>query len=1379
MIDHPRYVVGEALGEGAQGRVVRVVDRERPSLPLVAKVLGAGAPEARLAGEFALLARLRIPGLVRVHDFARDASGRPFFVEDLVAGVDPRTAVTNRPAMLARLVADVAETLAALHDAGFVHGDVKPDNVRVPAEGEGRAMLLDLGAAIAAREADHAIMLTPYFAAPEVKAGATPSRASDLYSLAATIWAIASDARPGQGALRDVARWVPPSLADVVDRALAAHPSDRPRSALDLVAAAGRARTVIAWEGPGRGSHVREDVVRELANVTRGVTYLTGPSGAGKSHVVREVVTRLLLAGRAARLVHFPDVDAGVVTRLVAFLRGHVDVHPFVADGESLVVVLDDLHAASVEVAEALDAFRCQGDERGITFIATARNAPAGAASIAIEALDGASFRRLCDELAVPANERDRVAQASARIPGWAVAALGRVPLAKDAVLARVAALAPEAREIVALAAIMGGDLPARAVPHDATAPAFAAGLLERDRDRVRLVAHALAADVAAALADFAVADRATAIALADPHLPASSLVAISRAPCAPAQRSALLVAAAERARREEARALEIEALLALVADPKERSIDRLARLERLTRDAGIARAHPQVLDWIEAAAPGSVLALRRRAEAQARSGDFAAARELADRAVGAASADDLAYAHATRGAIALWSADWEMAADAFSLAREALQAAVRVDDEEVARLEHNLGVVALYRARHDEAADAFARAIDIKRALGDRAGIRACALNLALARTKQGRFDEAETALEEALALAESLGQAAGRGWCLAARAELDVRRGRPREAERFVAEAEAIGDAVPKTVRADLALLRAEIALAEGDGDAARRALALIDAGLRAEDALVDARAFVLDARARLLVLPVDRRGAARTAIAALRRARTSGLPDAAKEAEAALRDARRSGRERVREKEEEPVMTDDAKLWDLLATLGEADADTAAVALARMIVAEAGAERAFVAAEDGRAWGADIDGLAIGEADKRVDRAAVANARRSGRPVYQPEVSRLVAAGRRTTVIVEHRFAKAAFDRVSAERAARWATLSDLVARIGEVRVAPSNIQSERSSSAVLASAMSTALPRREVMRDYPEIVGRSPALRRALAALDAAVDTELPVLVRGETGTGKELFARALHDHGARREGPFVAVNCAAIADALFEAELFGHSRGAFTGADRARGGLLARAERGTLLLDEIGELSPARQATLLRVLESKCYRPVGSDDERAFDVRIVAATNRDLDAAVEDGTFRKDLLYRLRVLEVIVPPLRERQGDVEVLFRHFLGRAGSRATIAPAALEALEAYPYPGNVRELLHQAQRLAASGVARVEVAHLPRAVRHALAEAPAAADADAERAEVERALARTGGNISQAAGLLGITRHGLKKRMLRLGLRAKGTAS
>jgi serine/threonine-protein kinase PknK len=246
-----------------------------------------------------------------------------------------------------------------------------------------------------------------------------------------------------------------------------------------------------------------------------------------------------------------------------------------------------------------------------------------------------------------------------------------------------------------------------------------------------------------------------------------------------------------------------------------------------------------------------------------------------------------------------------------------------------------------------------------------------------------------------------------------------------------------------------------------------------------------------------------------------------------------------------------------------------------------------------------------------------------------------------------------------------------------------------------------------------------------------------------------------------------------------VNCAAIPEALFEAELFGHARGAFTGADRARGGLLAQAEGGTLFLDEIGELSLSRQATLLRVLETRRFRPVGSDEERSCNVRIVAATNRPLEVEVQRGSFRQDLLYRINVIEIRVPPLRERQGDVPRLVRSFLERENARVSFSADAMSALEAHAWPGNVRELEHQVQRLLTLGLERIGLANLPRAfrqnepaVRPAYpVEAPAARG---ERAEVERALQQAHGNLTHAARALGITRHGLKKRMLRLGLRA-----
>jgi len=1045
-------------------------------------------------------------------------------------------------------------------------------------------------------------------------------------------------------------------------------------------------------------------------------------------------------------------------------------------------------------------------------------------------------------------------------LPGWAVASLGRVPLTRDAAIARVRALDEGARDAFALVATFGGSVPDGAVGAagapgpEAFAALFVAGLATRERGVVRMSSPQLAREVADALTSFAISDRAAALALALalPELDAASLLAVGSAPSPPARRIDVLARAAEQARRSGARAIEIDALLALVASPEERSPSRLARLERLTRDAGTSRAHPQVLTWLEeaAAADPSVraLAARRRAEERARAGDHAAASKHAEEAlVHARASRDAAeegYALATKGALRLFAADWASADEAFDAARKKLAAHVavdpeRVDQEEIARLEHNAGVVALYRGRVPSAIDAFERSIEIKRALGDRAGIRACLLNLGLSLARADRHEEAEHALVEATELAGVLGQASGRAWCLAARADLAVRRGRARDAEQLVAEASAIGDAVPGAVRADLVLLSAQIALLEGDGRAAIAALHALAPDLRTSDAMIGARAHVITARARLATMPADRRGAARAAIAALRGARAAGLADVETEALGALRAARKTRNERVRgapaiqdEDGGPPVVNSerddrDDGAWEVIAAIArEADAGVALEKLAALVLGEARAERVIVAAlgelgDVERAWGTDMDRLPISQAAERIDAASVEAARRRGAPVYQSEIvtragkgARMVIAGARAAVVVEHRFVRGAFDHVEERVARRWGVMAEVAVRVAGAAAGvgfgaatgagatgtgaswagarASETESEKVS-ARRAAVFSTAMPTREAQREYPEILGRSPVLRRALAQLDAAVDTDLPVVVVGETGTGKELFARALHDHGPRSTRAFVAVNCAAIADALFEAELFGHARGAFTGADRARPGLLARAEGGTLLLDEIGELPLARQATLLRALETRRYRAVGSDDERAFDVRIVAATNRDLDAAVEEGSFRRDLLYRLRVLEIVVPALRDRAGDVELLMRHFLVKVGSRATVSPAALDALEDYTFPGNVRELLHVTQRLAAAKVDSVLVAHLPRAIRalrpsisaRLVAPAPAPAPAEGrpaaargedEKAEVETALRRTAGNISQAAVLLGLSRHGLKKRMLRLGLRAKG---
>src|SRR5882757_5473452 len=254
---------------------------------------------------------------------------------------------------------------------------------------------------------------------------------------------------------------------------------------------------------------------------------------------------------------------------------------------------------------------------------------------------------------------------------------------------------------------------------------------------------------------------------------------------------------------------------------------------------------------------------------------------------------------------------------------------------------------------------------------------------------------------------------------------------------------------------------------------------------------------------------------------------------------------------------------------------------------------------------------------------------------------------------------------------------------------------------------------------------------EIVGTSPTLRRVLDVATQAAPSSATVLVLGESGTGKELLARYIHDHSSRARGAFIAVNCAAIPETILEAELFGHERGAFTGAVGRREGRFAKAAGGTLFLDEIGELSPSVQVKLLRVLQEGEYEPVGGDTVKA-DVRIVAATNRDLFAEVQAGRFREDLFYRLNVIAILAPPLRARREDIPLLVDHFLGLYSAkngrpRLTVSRGAMEKLLDYAWPGNVRELENVIERSVV--LCRSETLtpdDLPEAIVQAAAPAP-----------------------------------------------------
>lgn len=305
---------------------------------------------------------------------------------------------------------------------------------------------------------------------------------------------------------------------------------------------------------------------------------------------------------------------------------------------------------------------------------------------------------------------------------------------------------------------------------------------------------------------------------------------------------------------------------------------------------------------------------------------------------------------------------------------------------------------------------------------------------------------------------------------------------------------------------------------------------------------------------------------------------------------------------------------------------------------------------------------------------------------------------------------------------------------------------------------------------------------DILGRSPAVSEMRSVLERVSKTEATVMITGETGTGKEVAARVLHNQGRRRSGPFVALNCSALPEALLESELFGHVRGAFTDAKSNRAGVFVEANGGTLFLDEIAELPISVQAKLLRALEERRVRPVGGDGEVPFDARIVAATNRDLEHAVQDGTFREDLFYRLNVVHVAVPPLRSRGTDVLILAQHFLKQFANRSRpevtgISEPAAERLVTYPWPGNIRELRNAIERgVALTRFDHVRADDLPERVRKYETRHVLVAGDDLEELvsleEVEKryilkVMQAAAGNKSLAAQTLGVSRRTLYRKL------------
>ena len=330
-------------------------------------------------------------------------------------------------------------------------------------------------------------------------------------------------------------------------------------------------------------------------------------------------------------------------------------------------------------------------------------------------------------------------------------------------------------------------------------------------------------------------------------------------------------------------------------------------------------------------------------------------------------------------------------------------------------------------------------------------------------------------------------------------------------------------------------------------------------------------------------------------------------------------------------------------------------------------------------------------------------------------------------------------------------------------------------------------VLSARVGSLLARRPLRPDERELpagglIGRSAGIRAVLEVVERVAPTEATVLVTGETGTGKELVARAIHEQSDRSDGPFIAVNCAALAEGLLESELFGHRKGAFTGAVRDRTGLFEAASGGTILLDEIGDVSPWMQHRLLRVLQEREITQVGAVTPLRVDVRVVAATNKDLKVEMEAGRFRDDLYYRLNVVRIELPPLRARREDIPLISETFYERVGRRPHegCSPLAMRLMQAYSWPGNVRELLAALDSAhIRAGSRRIEAQYLPADVRGVDEGGGLSGEryrreipAHDERAAIETALAETGGVRAAAADRLGMSRTTLWRKMKEHGI-------
>ncbi|MCC6217095.1 MAG: sigma 54-interacting transcriptional regulator [Polyangiaceae bacterium] len=1353
----PRFAQLRRLGQGGGGEVWAAVDPGGAAVAL--KVLGEDASEperAALVREAIALSGLEGLGAPRVLGFGRLGDGRAYLVRELVDGdsLEAHLEAATDPSLVLTALAGAADQLTVLHRAGLLHGDVKPANVVVGADG--RVTLVDLGLAAPWREGGAPVSgLTPRYAAPELFDGRPLTVRAEVYALGVMLDEACERLAVDPALHRE--------LEAVAARATREAPLERYPSADEFASALRRgaglpagspaASSRLPWPVTGidgAAESLRDQIERLGAGE---VLAVVGPDGSGRTTLLRRVAWTLAIEGAAPLWVDGAVVGAGRLLERELEPGAPPDV----------VIVVDDASRLDADARSVVERAR----QRGARIVATGAEWLTPEVTFVVPPLPDEVARELVRRAAPALTERlarHLVTCVGAR-PGplrEALRSLGDEPVASERDIDAALGPAPSAA---------AADPGALAQVHAAL-----------ERGRFSEARDALAGVRGADPLDRAVVEARVLVGLGD-------------------ARAALAV-------------LEAASPLAAAVEPPRSRAYRLA-LARACLGTGDYRRTTELA--AEVAVEPDPLGLEAGAyEALARSfqGDHdracAALRVLLARAGQVEGPRIEAVVRSCLG-IALQRA--ERIDDALAAYEGAIAAAERAAEAGLlasARL--NLAGLFKMRGEVARAIEHFEGAIEMGRRSGRLSTVRQAVLDLANTDLHLGRIGRARAGIEALAAVRAELSAGAS-AQLLGLEAELALALGQPEAAATRFAESARAWEAMGRRADAAEALLEAVLAAprlparAADLGGAVERARVLLgsEVGHRALLELAEARVAWLardepraraaldralsEARARgqrdwLWRALVDRAEIAAEAGQSLlaRRDREDALAVVEAMAVELPRDLREvywdaPGRRRLRQLVDAQLaaapteigpgplsrrptrsssLTGPAPtpLEQRLARLLEINADLAGVLdvdrLTAKVVDHAvelvRGDRGFVVL---RAAGGALTVHAArersgGDVHAEFSRSIAAAAIESGEPIVTLSARRDARMAEYASV---HQLAiegvacvpirspaggaiGALYVERSASPAALEAELPTLRAFADQAAIALENarlVGENRARADALADAnteLEAAQARlRELLGDrteklkaarrqlretkgvlyghfgYHGLVGTSAAMRRLYSIVDRVKDTDVPVLIRGESGTGKEVVARALHEASPRSRGRLLGINCGAIPEHLLESELFGHVRGAFTGADRERRGLLREATGGTVLLDEIGEMPQKMQAGLLRVLQERRVRAVGGTEEVPIDVRFVFATHRDLEAMVLDGRFREDLLYRIQVVELGVPPLRERADDIPQLVDHFLGLFASRhqrerKIVTRDAMRRLQEHPWPGNVRQL-------------------------------------------------------------------------------------